>query len=92
VDDGDAAAGGLIRGIARGDRGAFATLYDAERIRTWALCRRRFVDSAEAGTAMERLWLRIWTHAPAFEQRALSDRAAVDSASFAVLLSRSGGG
>ncbi len=75
--------------IARGDRGAFADLYDRLSSETWGLCSRQ-AAGAEAARLHQQIWLFVWMHASRLSAAEHHSRTVVISVALA-LLRRAGG-
>lgn len=65
----------LIERVARADRRAFDTLYEATSARLNALCLSILKDRRAAEEALEQVYIRIWAEAPRFPDSTLSPMA-----------------
>jgi RNA polymerase sigma-70 factor (ECF subfamily) len=58
---------GLLRDVARGDRAAFAELYDRTSARVMGLVTRLLRDRAQSEEVTQEVFLEIWQQAPKFD-------------------------
>lgn len=68
-------ADALLRRIARGDRDAFAELYDQLGAAVYGLVRRVLRDPAQSEEVAQEVFLEVWRQAPRFDQARGSARA-----------------
>lgn len=61
---------GLIHRIAIGDRGAFATLYDATSPKLFSICLRILRDRTDAEEALQEIYIKVWQRSKTFAKSA----------------------
>ncbi|MBV9846031.1 MAG: hypothetical protein JOZ47_13290 [Kutzneria sp.] len=64
----------LVSRIARGDRDAFATLYDRYRVSSYAVARKVCADASLAERAVEKAFLSIWRDPEAYDPGSVGTR------------------